>query len=132
MERLFDERLARLGGSDRELFARFVQRGFRIVWADAALVQEWVPPARARLAWILRRGLRVGSSRSFIEREIAELPNAAQRALAEGLRWLALGLLRCPLALARGVGPAVVELRLAATGFGRLAGLLGRYPREYC
>jgi glycosyltransferase involved in cell wall biosynthesis len=131
MDRLFDERMALLGGSDDEFFRRFAGRGHRIVWADGARVYEWVPPARATLGWILRRNFRVGTSAAFVERRLTQPPRPAPRLLAHALWCLAKGTLRAGLALPRGRGPALRELRLAATGAGRLAGLFGFFYREY-
>ena len=52
MDTLFDERMALTGGSDAEFFRRFARTGHRIVWADEALVFEWVPATRSRLRCI--------------------------------------------------------------------------------
>ena len=47
LDALFDERMALSGGSDVELFRRFAAQGHSIVWADEAVVFEWVPRSRA-------------------------------------------------------------------------------------
>jgi glycosyltransferase involved in cell wall biosynthesis len=131
MDRLFDERMALLGGSDDEFFRRFAARGHRIVWADGARVHEWVPPARATAGWILRRGFRVGSCETFLERRLSQPPRPAPLCLAHALWCLAKGTLRAAWMLPRGRGAALRELRLAATGAGRLAGLFGFFYQEY-
>ena len=131
MDRLFDERMALTGSSDTEFFRRFAARGHRIVWADGAVVREWVQPSRARLGWILRRGFRVGNAETFIERVIAEPRQSAHRVVAHGLWCGAKGLVLAALGLVRGPAEAVRGLRLAAVGAGRLAGLLGYRYEEY-
>jgi GT2 family glycosyltransferase len=131
MDRLFDEDMALIGGSDGEFFRRFAGRGHRIVWADAALVYEWIPRSRARLAWILRRAFRVGSTSAWIDRRRLQPPLRASRLAAHGSWCVAKGLLLLLAALARGRGAAARALRLAAFGAGRLAGLLGVTYEEY-
>jgi glycosyltransferase involved in cell wall biosynthesis len=131
MARLFDERMALCGGSDDEFFRRFVAAGHRIVWADAALVQEWVPASRLKLGWILRRAFRVGSSAALVERRLAEVPVPWPRHLAHALWCIAKGSVLALLALPQGFGGCVREARLAATGAGRLAGLFGFAYQEY-
>jgi len=131
LPRLFDERMALCGGSDDEFFRRFDAAGHRIVWADEAVVREWVPPSRARLAWILRRAFRIGSSAALVEGRLADTPVTRRRQLAHALWCMAKGSALALSALPRGFGPCVREARLAATGLGRLAGLAGFTYREY-
>jgi GT2 family glycosyltransferase len=131
MEHRFDERMALTGSSDTEFFRRFAGSGNRIVWADGAVVREWVQPTRATLAWILRRGYRVGNAETFIERTIRQPPRRMRRVLAHGLWCCAKGALLAILGLVRGRAGVVGGLRLAAAGAGRLSGLAGHRYEEY-
>ena len=131
VDRWFDERMALSGSSDTELFERLARGGARIVWADLAVVREFVPATRARLVWILRRGLRVGTANSFIDRRCVEPPRAAARILAHGAWCVAKGLWLAALGVLRGRAAAARGLRLAAFGFGRLLGLAGVALPEY-
>jgi succinoglycan biosynthesis protein ExoM len=131
MDALFDERLALTGGSDDEFFRRFAAAGHSIVWADEAPVHEWVPATRARLGWLLRRQLRVGTCAVLVERGLRRPPRPPWRLLAQGLWCVAKGGLLALLALPRGRGPAAAELRVAAFGAGLLAGLCGLVVEEY-
>ncbi len=131
LDRLFDERMALTGGSDDELFQRFARAGHSIVWADEAIVREWVPPSRATLRWILRRSLRVGTCTALVDRRLRQPPLPAWRHLGQAVWCVAKGALLALASLPRGRGPAVARLRLAAFGLGRLGGLLGLALPEY-
>jgi glycosyltransferase involved in cell wall biosynthesis len=130
LDALFDERMALSGGSDVELFRRFAARGHSIVWADEALVFEWVPRSRANARWILQRAFRVGAQSTFVDRR-RERPVAAARLLAPGGWCLAKGTALLPVGALRGRAGAVRALRLAAFGAGRLGGLAGIQRDEY-
>jgi GT2 family glycosyltransferase len=128
---LFDERLALSGGEDSELFERFAARGHTIVWADGAIVFEWVPPSRANARWILERAFRVGTSSAFLDRHRGERPISLSRILAHGGWCLAKGATLLPVGALRGRAGALRALRLAAFGAGRLGGLVGVDREEY-
>jgi glycosyltransferase involved in cell wall biosynthesis len=130
-DRWFDERMALTGSSDTELFERLARDGARIVWADLAVVREWVPASRARLVWILRRALRVGTAQSFIDRRCAEPPRRAPRILTHGAWCVLKGLVQAGVGCLRGRAGAAHGLRLAAFGIGRLLGLAGVSLAEY-
>ena len=131
MDHLFDERMALTGSSDTEFFRRFADCGNRIVWADGAVVNEWVQPTRATFAWLLKRSFRVGTSESFIDRAIRQTPRGAVPVLAHGLWCVAKGTALALLGSLAGRAGAVRGLRLAAVGVGRLAGLAGYRYLEY-
>ena len=69
MDTIFDERFALSGGSDREFFERVYDRGYKMVWADEALVHEWMPTSRLSLSWFLQRNFRFGNVDSHRELE---------------------------------------------------------------
>ncbi|WP_182422184.1 glycosyltransferase [Aureimonas sp. ME7] len=58
----FDLRFNLLGGEDVEAFTRLKRQGFRYAWAAGAPIFEEVPPARTRLAWIVKRAFRIGTT----------------------------------------------------------------------
>jgi glycosyltransferase involved in cell wall biosynthesis len=94
MGKLFDERFALSGGSDRHFFERVRRAGHRMVWADEALVREWVPESRASLGWLLRRRYRLGNTYSTIS--VGFEPSARTRAglAADACRYTARSLAR--------------------------------------
>ena len=131
LDALFDERMALIGGSDGELFRRFAARGHAIVWADAAVVYEWVPRSRANARWLLARAYRVGTSSAFVDRHHRERPVSAARLFAHGGWCVAKGATLLPVGALRGRAAALHALRLAAFGVGRLGGLAGVHHEEY-
>ena len=62
----FDERFALSGGSDRHFFLRVRRAGYRMVWANDALVHEWIPKSRANLKWLIQRRFRYGNTFSLL------------------------------------------------------------------
>jgi glycosyltransferase involved in cell wall biosynthesis len=67
----FDLDFARIHGEDTLLFAQLASRGARIVWADEAVVDDWVPAGRATVRWLLRRNLVGGNNWVLIERKLS-------------------------------------------------------------
>jgi glycosyltransferase involved in cell wall biosynthesis len=45
------------GGSDQDFFRRMIERGYRFVWCNEAVVYEVVPPARWSRRFMIHRGL---------------------------------------------------------------------------
>jgi glycosyltransferase involved in cell wall biosynthesis len=131
LDSLFDERLALCGGSDVELFRRFAARGHAIVWADEAVVFEWVPRSRANARWILERAFRVGISSTFVDRQQRGRAVPAAALLAHGGFCLAKAAALLPFGALRGRAGTMRALRLAAFGAGRLGGLAGIHREEY-
>jgi GT2 family glycosyltransferase len=131
MDQLFDERMALIGGEDSEFFGRFARAGRRIVWADLALVHEWVQSERTNRRWIYQRAWRVGCSSGWILRR--QDPRSRSDAwIAANACWCIVkgGLLALP-ALLRGRAVLVNALRLVFYGAGRLASLVDVTYREY-
>lgn len=128
----FDESFGMNGGDDTHLFLRLRQRGFSIVWADDAVVRDWVPRSRANPSWLLRRALRGGTSYAVAEAKVA------QSARTRVVRVL-IGLLRA----LQGTGLVLVGLlrfrrilmlrggRVLMTGIGMVAGAAGWLYQEY-
>ena len=54
--------LGRTGGEDTVFFVELVRRGAVMVFAEAALVTERVPPGRLQLNWMLSRSYRAGQT----------------------------------------------------------------------
>ena len=131
LDSLFDERMALSGGSDGELFRRLAASGRAIVWADEALVFEWVPRSRANARWILERAFRVGTSSAFVDRNHRARPLSPARLLAHGGWCLAKGATLLPMGALRGRAGALRALRLAAFGAGRIGALAGVHREEY-
>ena len=64
----FDETFTLTGSEDTDWFGRLHQSGGRIVWCNEAVVEEWVPPSRAQLKWVLLRAYGIGTTYSLLAR----------------------------------------------------------------
>jgi succinoglycan biosynthesis protein ExoM len=127
----FDERLALTGGEDTLFFLQLAAAGRRLVWADDAVVHEWLPAARVRARWLLRRSFRKGTAWSYCERRVRPGGRVRLVRLAKGLGRIVRGSLRLPVALVRGRSGVVATLQDVAVGAGNLAGMVGFVHREY-
>ncbi|ESS74091.1 succinoglycan biosynthesis protein ExoM [Methyloglobulus morosus KoM1] len=56
----FDPEYGLTGGEDTDLFHRLYLNGAKLVWNDAALVYEVIPPERMTVNWLVKRALRGG------------------------------------------------------------------------
>lgn len=134
LERLapaFDTRFALTGASDYHFALRCAQAGFRAVYADALVIEEF-PADRATVKWFMRRGFRSGAgyTRSHLIED--PMPKVVFRCLA-----------LAPLRFARGLGllaagvvtfdraRLVKGLFRTAAATGTLAGLGGLSYEEY-
>lgn len=89
----FDLALGQSGGEDTEFFHRLHLHGLRLEASDAAVVEEPVAPARARLSWLLERSFRSGQTHARLLAAAGRRP--APSALLAGVKCatcLALGL----------------------------------------
>ena len=131
MQPCFDERLALTGGSDLHFFRRVYNEGYKLVWADNALVSEWIPASRANLVWLLKRNYRLGITESFCEVDLN--PSFIVKAICifKGLRRIIKGTLLIPLSLIWGQHEFFRTLRYIYHSFGMLVGVTGKKYQEY-
>lgn len=127
----FDERWALMGCEDRAFFQRIGMANYKIVWADDAVVTEWIPASRANAAWLVRRHYRVGNSTSFVELDLRPKWRTGPILLAKSGVWFLIGLGL----LVRGVfGSKRTSLRgrrAVAYASGLFTGMLGIPFEEY-
>jgi succinoglycan biosynthesis protein ExoM len=55
MKPCFSEDFALSGGEDTEFIRRALRLGFKVVWADEAIAEEWVPASRCSALWLCHR-----------------------------------------------------------------------------
>lgn len=127
----FAPSLALAGGEDTHFFLRVARAGHRIVWADAAVAWEWVPPSRVRLPWLLRRAFRRGNTWALLERELDPSWRVLALRVARGGGRIVRGAVLLPLSLLRGRHAVVETLRGMCFGAGSLAGVAGYRYDEY-
>jgi succinoglycan biosynthesis protein ExoM len=120
----FEPQFGLSGGGDSRFFLRARLGGARIVWAADAVVEEDVPPSRARLGWLLRRSFREGNGGAFVDRGVLPAVRWVPRRVAAAGAHLVMGLGLLFVSPARG-------LRLLAHAVGSLVGTLGIRYFEY-
>ncbi len=131
MGKIFDERFALTGGEDSHFFMRVDRAGYKLVWADNAIVYEWIPTSRININWILRRGYRCHSSYSLSEKELDPWLKVVVKRLATGGGRIAIGLVILLPSLFLSRDRFVTALLQICRGAGTISGLLGRSYEEY-
>lgn len=125
-----DARFNFLGGGDLDLFDRCRRAGLVSYWVQEALICETVPPERTRAAWVLRRGMRIGTINRALESKNAAGPAARLLILAKDIAIVPAALVRALVTLARTGNPLAAAHPLAVSA-GRFAGSLGFEPQPY-
>ncbi len=127
----FDIRFARTGGSDRHFFQRVRMAGYKIVWADEAIVYEWIPPSRTKSWYLIRRQFSTGNGASFIELDLRPSPKTVLFLICKSLKWFLIGLILIPPGLILGRHVLVRGIQLFAYGLGVFTGLFGLHHKRY-
>ena len=120
-----------MGCEDRAFFQRIGMAGYKIVWADEAVVTEWVPATRATARWLVQRHYRVGNATSFVELDLRPKWRTAPVLVAKSVVWFGIG---CGLLATGLIAGRITRLkgrRACAYAAGLLTGLLGIPFEEY-
>ncbi len=131
LDPVFDNRFATSGGSDCHLFLNLHKAGYKIAWADEAIVYDIIPSSRANLRWILLRAYREPSSYSSAEKELYPSFYVQSIRMFKGFALITIGLIRIIPSLLLGKAAIVISLLYIARGLGTLGGLLGLFYEEY-
>lgn len=131
----FDEALGLTGGEDLCFFGQAVDGGARIVWADRAVVTDWVPASRLSLSWLLKRWYRTGNADAILLQRRRPGFRGRTQGLAKGLLRIAAGgaaaLAGAVLAVAGRPHVPIARLYTVSRGLGMIGAVLGRPYREY-
>jgi GT2 family glycosyltransferase len=125
MHPVFDERIGLGVGEDVDFFRRVHRAGYTIVWADRAVVTQWMPTSRATARGILQRAFSIGNSHSLLQLEWRPTPVAVLGVLGDAAYTFAKGLALLPLGLFQGKCGFVRSLWHVCRAAGMLVGLVG-------
>lgn len=131
LDTVFDERFALSGGEDVDFFMRICKAGYKIIWANEAIVREWIPESRTNVGWILQRGYRTWGSHSVVEKEIYPSSKVKLLRITKGSGLIATGLVLILPSCLQGKYALVRSLLNISRGAGTFAGLLGIRYKEY-
>ena len=131
MDKIFDDRFAITGGEDTHLFMRLHQTGYKLIWADFAVVHEWIPKSRINVTWILQRGYRSYSTYGLCEKELEPLIKVLMRRTSTGSGRIAIGIISLLPSIFLGKSQVVQALLQISRGAGMLSGLMGKSYNEY-
>lgn len=127
----FEPRFALTGGEDSYFFRNLNHEGHALVWAAEAVVEEWVPPSRTRLSWLLQRNYRSCLTYCLWEKHCHPQPQVRLLSLGKAIASILRGCLRLVPALLRGKQHQAKALIDIARGLGRIAGQLNWSYQEY-
>jgi glycosyltransferase involved in cell wall biosynthesis len=127
----FDPAFGLSGMDDSHFFMRVRNEGARLFWADEALVEEFIPASKARVAWILQRAYRIGNGYVFCVRDLHPAYRWLLPRVMGALARILFGALLLPLGVLRGRTAMVSALRTIANGVGSIVGMVGVRFEEY-
>lgn len=124
----FDESYALKGGGDAEFFMRLYKAGGRIVWSDEAVVEEWLPPSRTQLRWLLQRAYSGGTTDAG--HRVREGQSRA-RIVLRGILRMSMGICLTIVSIVQGKPETVRALQRILFGVGMIAGSFGWQYEHY-
>lgn len=132
MDEHFSPRLGMTGADDTHFFMRVYRAGYKMVWADDALVHEWIPASRANAKWLLKRAYGLGTRITLCELDVEPSNSTRATRVVKASGRIIQGVLLAPLSPILGGRRALLRaLQYIARGAGIFAGLAGKGYQEY-
>jgi succinoglycan biosynthesis protein ExoM len=126
----FDERFALTGAEDTHLFMQIFEKGYRAIWAENAVVTEWLPESRTNPQWLWKRAYRQGNSFAICELvQSGTFKTRVQRIVKGGVRLLE-GMAIALISLGR-KSKFVRGVQTLCLGAGMISGSFGIEYQEY-
>jgi succinoglycan biosynthesis protein ExoM len=126
----FDERFALSGAEDTHLFMQIFEKGYKAVWAENALVTEWLPESRTNPQWLWKRAYRRGNSFAICERVQNKSLKTRSGRIAKGLFRCGQGLVGSIISLGE-KSRFVQGVQILCLGAGMVSGSFGFEYQEY-
>lgn len=131
-EKPFNESLNLTGGEDTLFFWQIHGKGAKFVWADDAIVDEFVPPQRANKEWLIRRAKRLGNTISLVENLEKRSKFSRIKRVVKCAGHFVLGFVSLiPATIISGRGGLVKSLCMINRAYGEWLGLTGRSYEIY-
>jgi len=128
----FDLRMNLTGGTDTLFSSKIYQLGAIGVWADDAIVYEYVPKSRAKASWILKRKWRSGITLSLTERFMDKSIFVKILRLSKGIANIVISMIMIfPNLLIFGNAGLIKSIGRLVFGLGEILGLFGIKFYEY-
>ncbi len=126
----FDEQFCSNGADDTHLFMQVYQKGYKAVWANNALVTEWLPASRTNSKWLWQRAYRRGNGFAFCELVQSRTLGTRIQRFAKGNFRLIQGILTALISCGR-KAVFVKGIQTACLGAGMITGSFGSVYQEY-
>jgi succinoglycan biosynthesis protein ExoM len=130
-DQVFDERFALTGGEDSYFFRTLHHQGHSLIWADDAVVYEWIPPSRTTMKWILLRAYRGCLTYTIWEKEVKASLAVKMLSSLKAIAQIGLGALLLLPSLVLERQFLVKALLRICKGSGKLSAFLGLRYEEY-
>ncbi|MEL6495070.1 MAG: glycosyltransferase family 2 protein [Cyanobacteria bacterium J06623_7] len=126
----FDEQFRSNGADDTHLFMQVEEKGYKAVWANRALVTEWLPASRTNYKWLWQRAYRRGNGFAFCELVQNRSIGTRIQRFAKGIFRFVQGILTAAISLGRRA-VFVRGIQTACLGAGMITGSFGSEYQEY-